>query len=116
MADTDFQVVDNLLKINNDHDLPAFSSSQWLHFPDRNQGSYQNSIIIDAESALNSWVVWADAYLSIPFTVQSSTGTAYQSSAISSLSFKDGGAVNLISGVQVGNQDNTFFSDNTNAL
>lgn len=111
--DTDFQIVDNLLKINHDHDLPAFSSSQWLHFPDRNQGSYASEIVIDAESSLNSWVVWSESYIVVPFTVQSSTATAYTSAAINSLAFKDGGAVNLISGVQVGNQDSTFFSCNT---
>ena len=115
MATEDFQIVDNLLKINHDHDLPQFSSSQWLFTPDRNQGSYSSQIVIDMESALNNWVVWSESYISVPFTISSSTATAYTQQSINSIAFKDGGAVNLISGVQVSTQESTLFSDNTGA-
>ena len=116
-AESDFSAIDNLLKINHDNDLPAFASSQWLRCADRNQGSYSANVIqIDMESALQNWVVWSDAYIAIPIIVQSSnSATPYTASAIQSLAFKDGGAVNLISGVQVMNQETTIFNSNSGA-
>ena len=109
----DFAAIDALLKVNQDHTLPAFSSSQWLFLNDRNNGSYTNEIMFDAEGALPNWVLWDESYAIIPWQISSSTGTPYTQANMASMSLREGGSLNLISGLQVGDADSTYFTENT---
>lgn len=61
--------------------LPPWESREWLRYPDVNQGSYQNQINFDGQTASNHWQCLSDAYVVIPISV-SSSGTAYTSSTV----------------------------------
>ena len=78
-------------------ELPPWEWREWLHYPDVNQGSYQNQINFDGQTASNHWQCLSDAYVVIPISVSSSTGTAYTSTTV--LAPKDGGIDNLITAV-----------------
>ena len=51
-------------------ELPPWESREWLHYPDVNQGSYQNQINFDGQTATNHWQCLSDAYVVIPHPIQ----------------------------------------------
>jgi hypothetical protein len=82
-----------------------------LGYPNVNQGSYQNQSNFDGQTASNHWQCLSDAYVVIPISVSSSTGTAYTSTTI--LAPKGGGIDNLITGISVGDVQSTWINESS---
>jgi hypothetical protein len=76
-----------------------------------NQGSYQNQINFDGQTASHHWQCLSDAYVVIPISVSSSTGTAYTSTTV--IAPKDGGIDNLITDLSVGDVQDVWLTESS---
>lgn len=104
----DKQEIDSFLHTE-EIQVPSYQTRENLNFNDINQGSYSNQILFDGMTAKNSWNVWADAYVVVPIDVRSSNpAQPYTSSSV--IGFKDGGSCNFISGISIGDENNTWIN------